>query len=170
MNLQYLVGRALSSCLQMHQCCPAQGLGHTPHTSCKGTEKVSSHTQSMHQPISLFTRTDVKSVIQKQLEPMSWQRGHSVITYPVTEPQKAQLRSCHYDIWSKSLNHDNQEQNWLIDASSPVEDRLIPQHGCCPSWAWIYCNSICNVQPLPDMTGQWKQRLSVSMAIAQMLM
>lgn len=24
-DLQYLVGRALSSCLHKHQCCPAQG-------------------------------------------------------------------------------------------------------------------------------------------------
>lgn len=56
-SLQYLVGGALSSSLQMHQCCPAQGLGHTPHTSCKGTERVSSHTRGMHQTIGLFTRT-----------------------------------------------------------------------------------------------------------------
>lgn len=93
MNLQYLVGWALSSCLQMHQCCPAQRLEHTPHTSCKGTEKVSSHTQSMHQPLTLFTQANVPSFIQNQLEPLSLQRGHSVITYLVTEPQEAQLRS-----------------------------------------------------------------------------
>lgn len=59
-SLQYLVGGGLSSSLQMHQCCPAQGLGHTPHTSCKGTERVSSHTQGMHQTIGLFTHAHVK--------------------------------------------------------------------------------------------------------------
>lgn len=128
-NLQYLVGRALSSCLQMHQCCPAQGVrGHTPHTSCKGTEKVSSHTQSMHQPITLFTRTDVKSVIQKKLESMSWQRGHSAITYPVPEPPEAQSRSHQKDIWSKSLNFKFCFNCQTIDAL--VEDCLFSQHCC----------------------------------------
>lgn len=153
-NLQYLVGRALSSCLQMHQCCPAQGLGHTHHTSCKGTEKVSSHTQCMHQLISLFTHTDVKSVIQKQnlslcpdIEVRAWSQTWTSEGHVIT-----------------AFDQNPKWFHWCL-----ISGGGLPYSTTCtttPAWAWIYCNSndaalcsnsICKVQPLPDMTSQLKQ-------------